>query len=58
MLQIAQKDGYILYYDEKYDEYLVVTPNYKLTRYWKRLKYDIVEYFEERIKESEGQNRK
>lgn len=54
MLQIARKDGYILYYDEKHNEYLVVTPNYKITRYRKRLGNVIADYFEEKIREREN----
>ena len=33
MLSIANMKGYILYYDSKYDDFLVATPNYKITRY-------------------------
>lgn len=49
MLRVAEKKGYILYYDTKYDEFLVVTPNYKITRYWRRLSKDLAEYFDEQV---------
>lgn len=48
MVNIANKKGYILYYDSKYHDFLVVTPNYKITRYWKRLDKDISDYFDEK----------
>lgn len=48
MIRVASIKGYILYYDSKYNDFLVVTPNYKITRYWKRLSQDIAEYFDEK----------
>ena len=49
MIRVADKNGYILYYDTKYNEFLVVTPNYKITRYYKRLGENLAEYFDEKI---------
>lgn len=51
MINVASIRGYILYYDSKYDDFLVVTPNYKITRYWKRLDNDISDYFDKKSKE-------
>lgn len=49
MLRIADKNGYILYYDTKYNDFLVVTVNYKITRYWKRLPNTVAIHFEKQI---------
>lgn len=51
MILIAEYRRYYLYYDPKYDDFLVVTPNYKITRYWKRLDSDIANFFDKKYNE-------
>lgn len=51
MIKIAEMRDYILYHDMKYNEFLVVTPNRKITRYYKRLDKDISDYFDSKVKE-------
>ena len=51
MKLIAKINGYFLYYDEKYNDYIVVTPNYKVTRYYKRLDNEIAQFFDKKYKE-------
>lgn len=51
MILVAEYRSYYLYYDSKYDDFLVVTPNHKITRYWKRLDIDIANFFNEKHKE-------
>lgn len=56
MIRIAEKNGYILYYDGKYDDYLIVTPKRRVTRYWKRLDNETLEYFNEKISKINKEN--
>lgn len=56
MIRIAEKNGYILYYDVEYDDYLIITPKRRVTRYWKRLDNEVSEYFDEKISKINKEN--